>query len=139
MHLFVPVLVLISPLEILTFEFKPNDPNILIAGAINGQIMLWNLQGKLVKKDTTTKSKQRKNKDDKNETPAIPPMIMSTLQEPFNIAPVVPMEIYSRKIVNSHKNHIVSLKFLPPRVELDKKNPLNLTPKPEGSNYFLKF
>lgn len=28
MHLFVPVLVLTSPLEIVTFEFKPNDPNI---------------------------------------------------------------------------------------------------------------
>ena len=67
MHLFVPVLVLVSPLEILTFEFKPNDPNILIAGAINGQVFLWDLKGKMVKKDQSSKKTKRGSKEDKNE------------------------------------------------------------------------
>jgi hypothetical protein len=138
MHLFVPVLVLTSPLEILTFEFKPNDPNVLIAGAINGQILLWNLAGKLVKKDSTAKKQARKGKDDRGEAQTIPPVIMSTLQEPFNTMPNVPTDIYSRKLVNSHRNQVTSLKFLPPQVELDRKNPLNLVHKPEDGIFILK-
>jgi hypothetical protein len=31
-----PALVLVSPLEILHFEFNPKDPNIIIGGAMNG-------------------------------------------------------------------------------------------------------
>lgn len=43
LHAIDPVLILSSPLEILTFEFNPKDPNIIIAGAINGQIVMWDI------------------------------------------------------------------------------------------------
>lgn len=133
MHLFVPVLVLSSPLEITTFEFKPNDPNVLIAGAVNGQILLWNLTGKFTKKDNTTKKQGgRKNKEDKTETQEITPVIISALQEPFITPQFTPHEVFSRKMVNSHRTQISALKFLPPRVELDRKNPFNLMNKPEN-------
>ena len=45
MHAIDPLLILSSPLEIMTFEFNPKDPSIIIAGAINGQIMMWDLKG----------------------------------------------------------------------------------------------
>lgn len=45
LHAIDPLLILTSPLEILTFEFNPKDPNIIIAGTINGQIIMWDLKG----------------------------------------------------------------------------------------------
>jgi len=132
MHLFVPVLVLSSPLEITTFEFKPNDPNILIAGAVNGQILLWNLTGKLQKKESTQGKKGgRKAKEDKAEAQEITPVIISALQEPFITPQFTLNEVFSRKMICSHRTQVTSLKFLPPRVELDRKNPFNLLNKPE--------
>ena len=44
-HSIEPVVVLSSPLEILTFEFNIKDPNVVIGGAMNGQIMMWDLSG----------------------------------------------------------------------------------------------
>ena len=44
MHAIDPLVVLTSPLEILTFEFNPKDPSIIIAGGINGQILMWDLK-----------------------------------------------------------------------------------------------
>lgn len=44
MHAIDPLLILVSPLEVLTFEFNPKDPTIVIAGTINGQIIMWDLK-----------------------------------------------------------------------------------------------
>lgn len=44
-HSIEPILILNSPLEILCFDFNPKDPNIVVAGAINGQVLMWNLGG----------------------------------------------------------------------------------------------
>lgn len=35
-HSIEPILILDSPLEIVTFSFNPKDPNMVIGGAING-------------------------------------------------------------------------------------------------------
>jgi len=35
-HSIEPVLVLSSPLEIISFEFNPKDPNLVVGGAMNG-------------------------------------------------------------------------------------------------------
>ena len=34
-----------APLEIISFEFNPKDPNLVVGGAMNGQVMLWDLSG----------------------------------------------------------------------------------------------
>lgn len=63
MHAIDPLLLLSSPLEITVFEFNPKDPSIIIAGTINGQIMMWDLKnvqlGQL--------SKKKGKKSEKNE------------------------------------------------------------------------
>lgn len=62
MHAIDPLLILSSPLEITTFEFNPKDPSIIVAGTINGQILLWDLKN--VHLGQTDKKKNRKS--DKN-------------------------------------------------------------------------
>ena len=59
MHAIDPLLILTSPLEILTFEFNPKDPNIIVAGTINGQILMWDL--KSVQLGQTTKKKGKRS------------------------------------------------------------------------------
>lgn len=59
MHAIDPLLILTSPLEILTFEFNPKDPNVIVAGTINGQILLWDLKN--VQLGQTTKKKGKKS------------------------------------------------------------------------------
>ena len=59
MHAIDPLLILTSPLEILTFEFNPKDPNIIVAGTINGQILMWDL--KSVQLGQTTKQKGKRS------------------------------------------------------------------------------
>jgi hypothetical protein len=59
MHAIDPLLVLTSPIEVLTFEFNPKDPTIIVAGTINGQIMLWDLKN--IQLGPTTKKKGKKS------------------------------------------------------------------------------
>ena len=35
-HSIEPVLVLVCPVEIISFDFNPKDPNIIVGGAMNG-------------------------------------------------------------------------------------------------------
>lgn len=63
MHAIDPLLILSSPLEITTFEFNPKDPSIIIAGTINGQIIMWDLKN--VQLGQMNKKKGKKS--EKNE------------------------------------------------------------------------
>jgi WD40 repeat protein len=66
-HSIEPILTLSSPLEILCFDFNPKDPNIVVAGAINGQVLMWNLGGATSSTSLTAKkvqkAKQERSKD----------------------------------------------------------------------------
>lgn len=59
MHAIDPLLILQSPLEILAFEFNPKDPTIIVAGTINGQIILWDLKN--IPLGQTAKKKSKKS------------------------------------------------------------------------------
>ena len=58
-HSIEPILVLNSPLEILCFDFNPKDPNIVVAGAINGQVLMWNLNGATSSSSLSAKKVQK--------------------------------------------------------------------------------
>jgi WD40 repeat protein len=64
-HSIEPVLVLSSPLEIISFEFNPKDPNIVVGGAMNGQVMLWDLSGSPL--FFFSSKKQGKSKQEKSD------------------------------------------------------------------------
>ena len=64
LHSIDPILILSSPLEILCFEFNPKDPNIVVGGSINGQVVLWDL------KNISLSSEPVKNKQANNNRKA---------------------------------------------------------------------
>ena len=141
MHLFIPLLILESPLEITVFEFKPHDPNILIgklsysmsnvlAGTVNGQVILWDLSDYLHPEISKNRKKDHSTPAN-GETPTLKPSVISALPEPYIIPPVIPPEGFNRKILNSHKNAIQVLEFLPIKVEFERKNRFALIPKEE--------
>lgn len=138
MHLFSPVLALESPLEITTFEFKPHDPNIVVGGAINGQLILWDISKYMNPASPDFIQAQKSTeKNELNTVPGVKPVLFSSLPSNYNIPPVVPPEGINRKIVNSHKSAITSINFLPAKVEFERKNKLVFVEK-TNCKYHLK-
>ena len=69
------------------------------------------------------------------DTPSLKPSLISSLPEPYIIPPVIPPEGFNRKITNSHKNAVLSLNFLPRKVEFERKNRFSLIQK-EDCKFF---
>lgn len=118
----------------MTFEFNPKDYNTLVAGALNGQILLYDL------KSFNTNFYSKNNKKSKSESEGhqkINPLTTSALQDPSGQSGVG-TEIL-RKTVNSHKNPVLCIKWLPSSIEFDRKYIYNLlTPtNTEVHNQFL--
>lgn len=131
MHLFTPIRSLTSTLEIVTFEFKPGDPNIIVGGAINGQVLIWDLNYR--PEDNLGFGEKPSQSAVESAGPiSISPAVYSILPELYSIPPAVLTEAYSKKIVNSHRNAIQSIRFLPRNVEFDKKHNLVLKESFEG-------
>jgi WD40 repeat protein len=61
LHSIDPILILSSPLEILCFEFNPKDPNIVVGGSINGQVVLWDLKNISLTSEPIKKQQSRKS------------------------------------------------------------------------------
>ena len=58
-------MILESPLNITCFDFNPIDYNMVLAGASNGQILLWDLKGKLLIDDSEKKKRKKAKMNDK--------------------------------------------------------------------------
>ncbi|EGR33375.1 hypothetical protein IMG5_055180 [Ichthyophthirius multifiliis] len=128
-HSIDPILTLTTPLEIITFQFNPKDPNIIIGGAINGQILMWDLGPSNI--NNLLGKKGQKMTKDKSEIPELNPMIMSCLQDPASASAPITNEVI-KKNVNSHKNPVLSLQWLPTTIEFNSKAILNLIVHPNG-------
>lgn len=126
MHRFTPILTLISPIEITIFEFKPHDPNIIIGGAVNGQILLWDVGRYMNPEHPEPKKLGGGGKEQRNthESIEVQPSVFSSFPSNYSIPPVIPPEGLNKKIVNSHKNAVTSINFLPQKLEFERKNKL---------------
>ncbi|KAL4510230.1 hypothetical protein ABPG72_010423 [Tetrahymena utriculariae] len=133
-HSIDPVLILTSPLEIITFQFNPKDPNIVIGGAANGQIIMWDLKQSNSLYTVTGKKGQKAKQDSKSEIPEINPLILSQLQDPSS-AQQLPNNEIVRKNVCSHKNPVLSISWIPPTVEFDRKVFNNVVHPTHGDCY----
>lgn len=60
-------MILESPLNITCFDFNPIDYNMIVAGASNGQILLWDLAGKLLVDDSEKKKRKKAKMNDKSK------------------------------------------------------------------------
>lgn len=126
MHAIDPLLVLTSPLEVMTFEFNPKDPSIIIAGTINGQIMMWDLKGM----DIGITSKKKVKKSVNNSVREVQPVITSVLQDPSSIQVV--SDTVKRNVA-SHKAPITCIKWFPPGLELDMKKNISTLASSSGT------
>lgn len=129
---FSPVAILKSQLEIETFEFRPGHPEIIIAGCSNGQLALFSL--KKLRSFHSQKTSNAKGTKDNNEIVEIENFLTSSILESFNATQnVTNTESFSRKMVylNSHRAPVKSIRFLPPNLELERKNPINIVRYPE--------
>ena len=105
LHAIDPILILSCPLEVLSFEFNPKDPNIIIAGTVNGQIVMWDIHSIAL-----TGSMKKQSKSDKNEVREVQPYIMSALQDPSSVGPITDQV---KKNVPSHRQPVLCIKWFP--------------------------
>ena len=127
LHRFTPIAILECPVEVVCFEFKPDDSRYLIAAGINGQVFLYDLI-KLTKIDINTPLNSKRTTLTKfnKDIEFIKPVLSSAIVESFNANQnLIVAEMFSRKLVHvsSHKSPIKGLSFLPVGIEVDRKNP----------------
>eukprot|EP00357_Protocruzia_adherens_P017227 CAMPEP_0114985762 /NCGR_PEP_ID=MMETSP0216-20121206/8050_1 /TAXON_ID=223996 /ORGANISM="Protocruzia adherens, Strain Boccale" /LENGTH=739 /DNA_ID=CAMNT_0002348121 /DNA_START=37 /DNA_END=2256 /DNA_ORIENTATION=+ len=109
LHVMEPQFILISPVEINRFEFNPQDTNIIVGGCLNGQIIVWDLaeaKEKLAEKKSKAKRRQRDfNKMDKGQ----------------DEDDLIIKHKFLSPIAESHKSAVVSLQWMPEKMELKAK------------------
>ncbi|KAF0041850.1 hypothetical protein F2P81_005382 [Scophthalmus maximus] len=98
-----PQLLLESPGDILAFKICPSDPNIIVGGCMNGQVVLWDISAHVtyLQRPPPSGKKDSLELDDnaENVIPTVRPCAMSTLE-------------------NSHKGRITDVKWLPATFEV---------------------
>ena len=105
-----PMYLLECPLEITTFQFHPNNPYIVVAGAINGQLMVFNLQQEAHVKLKSIGKREKEATGDGN--------FLSLFL--FLKAPTYKVQILSA-IAESHHTYVSAIKFLPDCMSFVKK------------------
>ncbi|XP_070688343.1 dynein axonemal intermediate chain 3 [Pempheris klunzingeri] len=105
-----PQLLLESPDDIFAFEFCPSDPNIIVGGCINGQVVLWDISAHVTHLQGTQPSGKKvsvntdifdldDNKE--NKTPVVHYCALSALE-------------------SSHKAPVTDVQWLPPTFEVTR-------------------
>ncbi|KAI4828532.1 hypothetical protein KUCAC02_022614 [Chaenocephalus aceratus] len=104
-----PQLLLECPDDIYAFEFCPSDPNIIVGGCVNGQVVLWDISAHVIHLQGTQPGKKYSlnadtfDLDDNkgNKTPVVRYCAVSALE-------------------SSHKAPITDVQWLPPTFEVTK-------------------
>lgn len=97
---------LISPVEITSFAFHPENWNIVMGGCLNGQVITW---------DLCSTDHRVGNSSQKEEAPEGEE---NSIQSTGNIMKSLAMSL----IEKSHKSFVSDLAFVPGSVKVDKKN-----------------
>jgi WD40 repeat protein len=97
-----PQLILESPEDVTCFQIHPNEPHIVVAGCINGQLVLWDISEYQEKLQSSRKSDKdnSEEKDEENQS-----------------APTVRYSVVS-SIEFSHRLPVTDLHWLPKNFEL---------------------
>ena len=100
--------ILQTPVEITTIEWHPENPRMLIGGAINGQIVAWDL-GSVEHRITT---------DGRKPTVARMPDEESDKTQQ---AAVKLRQLILSQVEKSHKSYVSDIKFIPKDVKVDRR------------------
>uniref|UniRef100_A0A674C8J6 Dynein axonemal intermediate chain 3 n=1 Tax=Salmo trutta TaxID=8032 RepID=A0A674C8J6_SALTR len=90
-----PQLLLECPDDVFSFEFCPSDPNIIVGGCMNGQVVLWDISNHVEQLQGTRTNKQE------NETPVVRYCAVSGIE-------------------NGHKAPITDIQWLPGTFEVSR-------------------
>ncbi|XP_012553598.1 dynein axonemal intermediate chain 3 isoform X1 [Hydra vulgaris] len=106
-----PLLLLESPTNVLCFKFNPTNPNIIAAGCINGQIVMW---------DITEHSDRLQNH--MSHSKGVPVKEKSKQPVMFNTkttesAPIVQCYVVS-SIEKSHRTAVTDIQWIPDHIEI---------------------
>ncbi|KAK5869587.1 hypothetical protein PBY51_024292 [Eleginops maclovinus] len=104
-----PQLLLECPDDIFAFEFCPSDPNIIVGGCVNGQVVLWDISAHVIHLQVTQPGKKASVNTDtfdlddhkENKTPVVRYCAVSALE-------------------SSHKAPITDVQWLPPTFEVTR-------------------
>lgn len=102
--------VLQTPVEITCIEFHPENPYVIVGGAINGQVLCWDL-----------KSLEHRIVEGGHK-PEVAKMPDEELDKTQQVA-VKLKQLVMSSIDRSHKNFVSDIKFVPGSVRVDKKHP----------------
>uniref|UniRef100_A0A8C8GWV6 WD repeat domain 63 n=1 Tax=Oncorhynchus tshawytscha TaxID=74940 RepID=A0A8C8GWV6_ONCTS len=91
-----PQLLLECPDDVFSFEFCPSDPNIIVGGCMNGQVVLWDISTHVEQLQGTRTSDKREN-----ETPVVRYCAVSGIE-------------------NGHKAPITDIQWLPGTFEVSR-------------------
>ncbi|XP_036377329.1 dynein intermediate chain 3, axonemal [Megalops cyprinoides] len=106
-----PQLVLECPDDVLCFEFCPSDPNVIVGGCMNGQVVLWDISA-FAERLHSTRGGGGKSTSNANTLPGF-----EDKQE--NETPVMRYCAVSG-IDNGHKAPVTDIKWLPENFEVSR-------------------
>ena len=115
-HIITLSYVLETPIEITTLEFHPENPNVIIGGCLNGQIILWDLSSVDHRITAGQKTKSGSGKDEDFD--------VGGGEEDEKQQSIIKMKhMCQSSILNSHKNFVGDIAFIQATVNVDKRNP----------------
>jgi len=102
--------------EITTIEFHPESPRVVIGGAINGQVISWDLGSadhRITAGRKPTTAKMPDEEEDKTQQTAVKlkQLILSNIER-------------------SHKSYVSDIQFVPKNIRVDKRT------NPDGKQHF---
>ena len=108
--------VLETPIEITTIEFHPENTNVLTGGCLNGQVIVWDLSSQDHR--ITSGPKTKEGTDEDGAQP------QATGEDDDKSQTIIKMKhLCQSSIIASHKNFVGDIAFIPPTINVDKRNP----------------
>lgn len=108
--------VLETPIEITTIEFHPENTNVLTGGCLNGQVIVWDLSSQDHRITAGPKSKEGTDEDGGQP--------QATGEDDDKSQTIIKMKhLCQSSIIASHKNFVGDIAFIPPTINVDKRNP----------------
>lgn len=117
-HIITLAYVLETPIEVTTIEFHPENPNVLVGGCINGQIIVWDLSSQDHRISNQKSSKNENHGDEENFTGGGGGEEDEKQQSIVKMKHMVQSSIYT-----THRNFVADIVFVPGTVNVDKRNP----------------
>ena len=108
--------VLETPIEITTIEFHPENTNVLTGGCLNGQVIVWDLSSQDHRITSGPKAKEGGDEDGAQPVAAG--------EDDDKSQTIIKMKhLCQSSIIASHKNFVGDIAFIPPTINVDKRNP----------------